>query len=77
MTAGEFVIPRQTVDQIRRGRTPATAGHYADGGMVQGGGGGAVNVTIASAIPPDRIAVRRMVRDVIMPELRSLHAAGV
>lgn len=78
LSAGEFVIPRQTVDQIRRGRTPATAGHYADGGTVQGnGGGGNINVTLASSIPPDRIAVRRMVRDVIMPELRSLHAAGV
>ena len=78
LSAGEFVIPRQTVDQIRRGRTPASAGLYSDGGMVAHDGGGAsINVTLASAIPQDRAQIRRMVRDVLIPEFRQLQRVGL
>jgi hypothetical protein len=78
LTAGEFVIPRGTVDQIRRGQGPSTPGHYADGGLVAGAQSAApaMNITIASAIPQDRAQIRRMVRDVIVPELRQLARMG-
>jgi len=78
LSAGEFVLPRTVVDAIRGGRAPSTPGRYADGGMVtaQNGGGGGVNITLASAIPQDRASIRRMVKSVILPELRMINRSG-
>jgi len=79
--AGEFVLPASLVEDIRRGKPPRTAGHFSTGGQVSQAqavsSGNSVNVTLASNIPPDRARLKRMVRDVIMPELRQLRSAGV
>ena len=77
LSRGEYVLPRHVVDSIRAGKPPATPGHYNDGGLVTGGAaGGNINITLASAIPQDRASIRRMVRGVILPELRALNKNG-
>ncbi|MEK0431765.1 MAG: hypothetical protein RL139_1569, partial [Gemmatimonadota bacterium] len=90
--AGEGVLTPETTAAVMQeltGRSPSVpSSHggmqaFAAGGMVAPGGiGGAMNVTIKAEVPgvgppPDRVSMRRWLRDVLAVELREMRRDGL
>lgn len=81
LTPGEFVLPKPTVDAIRRGAPPKTPGRFANGGMVTAGGGmvGTQVVfapTIQTVALPNSVQNQRYYRDTVSRTVARLNRNG-
>ena len=81
LTPGEFVLPKPTVDAIRRGSPPKTPGRFANGGMVTAGGGmvGTQVVfapTIQTVALPNSVQNQRYYRDTVSRTVSRLNRNG-
>lgn len=76
---GEWVLPVDTVDAIKRGRgAPGPGGlpMFASGGLVAGGGGLTLQVIHQSLAPLDRSSWAQLVERQIAPELQDMMRSG-
>ena len=64
---GEFVLTKKQTDSLRAG----------GGGSTMGSGGGSVNVSINTTVPPNRAEMKRYIRQNLVPAMRELKSQGM